>query len=85
MRKGRRHLRCRVEDLGDGWDAVFVPGVLRRDAAVFLTPHRDGADGLVEVEVVGRARGEAVVELPEVCFLTGGRHRCRVPLSALAA
>lgn len=62
-----------------------MPGVVLPEGSVFLVPHRDGADGLVEVEVVGRARGEAVVELPEVCFLSGGRHRCRVPLSALAA
>jgi len=85
MRTRRRHLQCRVEDLGDGWDAVFVPGVVLAEAAVFLVPHRDGADGLIEVEVVGRTRGEVVVELPEVSFLTGGRHRCRVPSSALAA
>ena len=78
-------LRCRVEDLGDGWDAMFVPGVVLDEAAVFLVPHREGADGLVEVVVVRRSRGEAVVEVLGMSFLSGAGNVCRVPASALAA
>ncbi|HUI03265.1 MAG TPA: hypothetical protein VLZ77_06970 [Acidimicrobiales bacterium] len=78
-------LQCRVEDLGDGWDAMFIPGAVIDEAAVFLVPHRDGADGLVEVAVVRRAHGEAVVEVLGMSFLSGAGNVCRVPTSALAA
>jgi hypothetical protein len=85
MDLGHSQLKCRVEDLGDGWDAMFVPGAVLEEAAVFLVPHRAGADGMVEVAVLRRGGGEAVVEVLGVSFLTGRHHRCRVPLSALAA
>jgi hypothetical protein len=84
MKNGHSQLRCRVEDLGDGWDAMFVPGAVLDEAAVFLVPHRDGSEGLVEVAIAKQGGDEALVEVLGVSFLSGNRNRCRVPLSTLS-